>query len=230
MGSNKEPIFAHYKILLMRFFLLLLPVGFFFTSCGNKAEQAQMFCDTTCSSDTFKFNDDHRLKPRVAISVKNCTADSITWTHDALPANRQLHMGTLLGHLVRLNNAAVSCFIKDTSYAWVAFNDCITGRGYLMQLPFDKKQDVRKMSSALNSFDKKFAVAEDLRAYADYTTVYVEDINTGRKEMMTLKEEYKIDWDNIHESIDSVNISHNRIFVQMIKNGEKLPLEKNISL
>jgi hypothetical protein len=47
---------------------------------------------------------------------------------------------------------------------------------------------------------------------------------------MTFKEEYKIDFDNIHETIDSVNVSHNRIFVQLIKNGEKVPLEKNISL
>jgi hypothetical protein len=157
-------------------------------------------------------------------------ADSLTWTHDALPANRQMHMGTLLGNLVRINKSAVSCFIKDTSYAWVAFNDCITGRGYLMQLPFNKKESVRKMSSAINSFDKKFILPDDVRAYTDYSTIYVEDINTGKKDLMTFKEEYKIDFDKIHETIDSVNISHNRIFVQLIKNGEKVKLEKNINL
>ena len=230
MGSNKAPIFVHYKFLVMRVLLLLLPIGFFLASCGNEAQQAQTFCDTTCTNDSFKFSGNHQLMPRVAISVKNCLADSITWTHDALPANRQMHMGTLLGNLVRLNKSAINFFIKDTSYAWVAFNDCLTGRGYLMQLPFDKKQSVRKMSSAVNSFDKKFVVADDLRAYADYSTIYVEDINTGKSEMMTFKEEYKIDWDDIHEVIDSVNISRNRIFVQLIKNGDKLPLEKQISL
>jgi hypothetical protein len=162
--------------------------------------------------------------------VKNCIADSITWAHDELPTNRQMHMGTLLDNLVRLNKSAISCFIKDTSYAWVAFNDCVTGRGYLMQLPFNKKQSLRKMSSAINSFDKKFVVPEDLRAYADYSTIYVEDINTGKKESMTFKEEYKIDFNNIHEVVDSVNVSHDRIFVQLIKGGEKLPLEKKISL
>ena len=75
------------------------------------------------------------------------------------------------------------------------------------------------MSSAINSFDKKFVVPEDVRAYADY-----------KKESMTFKEEYKIDFNNIHEVIDSVNISKDRVFVHLIKNGEKVPLEKKINL
>ena len=215
----------------MRVLLLLLSIGFFFTACNSGADKsAQTFCDTTCINDTFKFSNDHKLRPRVIITVNNCTADSITWTHDALPANRQMHMGTLLDGLVRLNNSAISCFIKDTSYAWVAFNDCLTGRGYLMQLPFDKTKSVRKMSSAINSFDKKFVVPDDIRAYDDYSTIYVEDINTGKKEQMTFKEEYKIDFNNIHEVIDSVNISPGRIYVELVKSGEKIPLEKQISL
>ena len=215
----------------MRVLLLLLSIGFFFTACNSGADKsAQTFCDTTCINDTFKFSNDHKLRPRVIITVNNCTADSITWTHDALPANRQMHMGTLLDGLVRLNNSAISCFIKDTSYAWVAFNDCLTGRGYLMQLPFDKTKSVRKMSSAINSFDKKFVVPDDIRAYADYSTIYVEDINTGKKEQMTFKEEYKIDFNNIHEVIDSVNISPGRIYVELVKSGKKIPLEKQISL
>ena len=73
-------------------------------------------------------------------------------------------------------------------------------------------------------------VPEDLRAYADYSTIYVADINTGKEQSMTFKEEYKIDFNNIHEVIDSVNITRDRIFVQLIKNGEKLTLEKKISL
>jgi hypothetical protein len=215
----------------MRVIFLLLTLAFFIAACNNSGSStAKTFCDTTCNNDTFKFTGDHKLRPSVTITVRNCSADSITWTHDALPANRQMHMGTLLDNVVRLNKSALSCFIKDTSYAWVAFNDCITGRGYLLQLPFDKKQSLRKMSSAINSFDKKFVVPDDLRAYADYSTIYVEDINSGQKQQMTFKEEYKIDFNNIHEVIDSVNLSRNRIFVQLIKNGEKIQLEKQISL
>ena len=215
----------------MRLLLIFLVAGFFMTSCNNASvKTTATFCDTACSSDSFIFNGDHKLKPFVSISVENCTGDTITWSHDALPAGRQMHMGTLLDNLVHLNKTAITCFIKDTSYAWVSFNDCVTGRGYLMQLPFNKKATVRKMSSAINSFDKKFVVPDDMRAYCDYSTIYVEDINTGKKEMMTFKEEYKIDFNNIHEAIDTVNISRNRIFVQLLKDGKKVPLEKTISL
>ena len=215
----------------MKFLILLFTLVLFLVSCDDKSSSSTAtFCDTACNNDTLMYTGEHKLKPRVIISAKNCTGDSITWTHDALPANRQMHMGTLLDNLVRLNKSAVSFFIKDTSYAWIAFNDCNTGRGYLLHLPFDKKQTLRKMSSAINSFDKKFVVPDDLRAYADYSTIYVEDINTGKKEQMTFKEEYKINFNNIHEVIDSVNVSHDRIFVQLIKNGEKLPLEKQINL
>ena len=215
----------------MRLLLLLPVLALFATACSdNAAGTAKTFCDTTCSSDTFKFNNDHKLKPFVRISVNNCAADTITWSHDALLNDRQMHMGTLLNNLVRLHQDAINCFIKDTSYAWVSFNDCITGRGYLIYLPYNKNETVRKMSSAINSFDKKFVLPDDLRAYCDYTTIYVEDINTGAKEQMTFKEEYDIDFNNIHKTVDSVNISRNRIFVQLIKNGEKVPLEKSISL
>jgi hypothetical protein len=215
----------------MKFLLLLLSPVFLLVSCGDKSGgTAQTFCDTTCNNDTLKFSEQHKLNPRLSISVKNCLADTIAWTHDALPADRQIHVGTFLEKLVRVNKSAVSCFIKDTSYAWLAFNDCNTGRGYLLYLPFDKKASIRKMSSAINSFDKKFVVPEYVRAYADYSTIYVEDINTGKKESMTFKEEYKIDFNNIHEVIDSVNISKDRVFVQLIKNGEKVPLEKKINL
>src|SRR5438093_3393807 len=158
--------------------LLLLSVIFLMFSCKSKTtETAAVFCDTACTSDTFKFNGSHKLKPFVSVSQKNCIADTLTWSHSAMPTARQMHIGTLLGTSVRLNKSAIGCYIKDTSYAWLTFNDCVTGRGYLMQLPFDKKQNIRKMSSALNSFDKKFAVADDLRAYADYSIIYVENVN-----------------------------------------------------
>jgi hypothetical protein len=224
--------FVNFKIDLMKFLLAIITLFVFFVSCSdnNQAASAQPLCDTTCNTDSFKFEGDHKLKPNVTISVNNCIGDTLSFSHDAMPSSRQIHMGTYLGHLVRLNNSAISAHFKDTSYVWLTFNDCATGRGYLLKLPFDKKESIRKMSSAINSFDKKFVVPEDLRAYADYSTIYVEDINTGKTETMTFKEEYKIDWNNIHETIDSVNISRNRIFVQLKKDGQNVPLEKNISL
>jgi hypothetical protein len=216
----------------MRILIVLSVMVILMAGCAeNHAEKtAQIFCDTTCTTDTFDFEGKHKLKPYVSISVNNCLADTLTWSHTAMNTSRQMHMATLLNSPVRLNKSAINCYFKDTSYAWLSFNDCVTGRGYLMQLPYSREQTIRKMTSAINSFDKKFAIADDLRAYADYSTIYVEDINTGKKEKMTFKEEYKINWNRIHEVIDSVNVSHNRIFVQLIKDGQKVPLEKNISL
>jgi len=213
------------------FFLLSLAVLIAFCSDKSGGTAAgKTFCDTTCNTDTFMFKGEHKMNPYVAISVENCTGDTVTWSHDYTPSALQMHLGTLLGNLVRLNNDALSCYIKDTSYAWVTFNDCITGRGYLLYLPYSKQESVRKMSSAVNSFDKKFVLPDNLRAYCDYSTIYVEDIESGKKAQMTFKEDHKIDWNNIHQTIDSVNISNNRIFVQLIKDGQKVPIEKNITL
>ena len=86
------------------------------------------------------------------------------------------------------------------------------------------------MKSALTRFDKKFVIPEDLRAYADYSTIYVVDVNTGKKEQMSFKEEFKINFDKLHETFDSVNVSRNRIYVVLNKDGQKVPMEKNISL
>ncbi len=67
--------------------------------------------------------------------------------------------------------------------------------------------------------------------YADYTFLYVEDVLTGKKEQLKLADkELKIDWDNIHATFDSVNVTRNRIFVNMVENKEVKPLEKTISL
>lgn len=214
----------------MKLFILgLFPV--LLGSCSNnKVSTASTFCDTACTNDTITFTGTHKLEPAVFISVANCIADTLSWSHNALDTRRQMHVSTLLDKPVRLNKSAVTCFIKDTAYAWLSFNDCNTGRGYLMKLPFDKKESINKMSSAINAFDKKFVVPDDVRSYADYSTIYVVDVNTGKKEQMSFKEEYTINWEKIHDTIDSVNISRNRIFVVLNKNGEKVPMEKKISL
>jgi hypothetical protein len=210
------------------FFCALL---FIATGCSDKkAEAVATFCDTTCNSDTIRFQGNHKLEPYVSISQKNCIADTLTWTHEALPSKRQMQVPTLLDNTVRINKAAVNCYFKDTSYAYLSFNDCVTGRGYLLKLPFSKQESISKISSAINAFDKKFVVPDDLRAYADYSTLYVVDIATGKKEQMTFKEQYKIDFNNIHEVIDSVNVSRSRMFVLLKKEGQSVPIEKKITL
>ncbi len=209
--------------------VLISPV--FFVACGNKAPvAAATFCDTTCSSDTLRFDGESKLKPYVSVSQKNCIADTLTWTHDALPSKRQMQLPGLLDNTVRVNRSAMNCYFKDTAYAYLSFNDCVSGRGYLLKLPFSKAENISKISSALNAFDKKFVVPDDLRAYADYSTLYVVDVATDKKVQMTFKEQFPIDFNNVHEVIDSINVSRNRLFVLLKKDGKQIPIEKKIDL
>jgi hypothetical protein len=210
----------------MRQFSFLLVFGFllFITAvrCGNKATAKATFCDTACNNDTLLFEGTSKLHPYVSISKKNCIADTLTWTHDALDTKRQMQLPSVLSNSVRINKAAVNCYLS--------FNDCVSGRGYLLKLPFNKKETIVKISSALNAFDKKFVVPDDLRAYADRSTLYVVDVATDKKEQMTFKEQYPIDFDNVHEIIDSINVSRNHMFVLLKKEGKEIPIEKKIAL
>ena len=73
-------------------------------------------------------------------------------------------------------------------------------------------------------------VPDDLRAYADRSTLYVVDIATDTKEQMTFKEKYEIDFNNVHTVIDSINVSRNRMYVLLKKDGKEIPIEKQIHL
>ncbi len=136
----------------------------------------------------------------------------------------------LVGAPVKLNKDNVSCFIKDTSYAWLAFNNCSTGRGYLLKIPYNKKDGLGMKTSALNKFDPKFSVAEGLVAYSDRGNLFVEDMATGKTAMMTFGSRMEIDYDAIHETIDSVNITPTRIWAKVKAGNEWKTFEKNIEL
>jgi hypothetical protein len=210
--------------------ILLLSASVIFLACNNSGKTGKTFCDTTCKTDSFNFKGADRFESRVDISLKNCKPDSITWTHGGMTITRQLPFNDLTNQDVRLNPSAISCIIKDTSYAWLTFNDCITGRGFLVKLPFNKANNINKFTGALNSFDPKFSVEENLKAYTDRGSIYVTDINSGNQEVMTFKETYDIDFNNLHQVVDSINVTHKRIYVQLLKNGKEVPIEKAIDL
>jgi hypothetical protein len=214
----------------MRTLYILAIASLLFTACNNSAGTAKTFCDTTCKSDSFNFKSPDRFGSSVSISVKNCEPDSISWTHGEMAITRTIPFRELANQDVRLNASAINCVIKDTSHAWLTFNDCITGRGFLFKLPFNKANNITKILGALNNFDPKFEVAEDLRAYTDRGSIFVVDINTGNEAMMTFKEAYDIDFNKIHEVVDSINVTHKRIFVKLLKEGKEVPLEKAIDL
>lgn len=202
---------------------------FVFSCSGNNDGTGKTFCDTACNTDSLHFKGNHPLNPMVDIGLNACKADTIMWTHD-LAGSKLLDLSADLGQPVTLNPSTVDAYIKDTSYAWLQFNDCKTGRGYLMKLPFNKSEERRKVSGAFTKFDPKFSIEDGLVAYTDRGSVFVENMESGEKAMMPFDKQYDIDFNKLHESVDSVLVTKNRIWVQMIRNGEKKTYEKNISL
>lgn len=205
-------------------------LGWYFGSCSSSTAPAP-FCDTTCQNDSLKYSLDHPDHPFVYLSVKNCKPDTITWSHDQLLTNRKSGFYELVGKDVRLNKNYISCTFKDTSYAWLKFNDCVTGRGFLVKLPYSKSDKWSIYTSALNSFDPRFKVEEGLIAYYDDTFIYVQDLQTGKIEKMVMADKkLDIDYNDVHKTIDSVNISRTKIWANLTIDGQTKPKDKTISL
>lgn len=215
---------------------LLLPVAaclmfsFFYSCKSSSGDKPKSFCDTVCLKDTVKFTGDHALKPSVFITAKNCLPDTIIWTYKGLGANRKTSFSTLLSGTVHLNKDVARTYFRDTAVAYIMFNDCSTGRGFQIKLPFDKKQSFSLKSSGINSFDPKFSIAENLLVNTDRGNIYVEDMATGKTAMMTFGEKLDIDYDAIHDHIDSVNVTNDRIWVKILINKNWEVKEKPISL
>ena len=218
------------KLILIVSIVVMSMMTSTFTSCKSSSGPAT-FCDTACLKDSIKFvKEDHPYKPYVYISASNCNADTLTWSYIDMGINRKMGIPDLVGTDVKLNKDNVSCYIKDTSYAWLAFNDCRNGRGYLLKIPFNKKDNLGRKSSALNKFDPKFSVAEGLAAYSDRGNLFVEDMATGKTAMMTFGSRVETDYDAIHETIDSVNITPTRVWAKVLLDNEWKTFEKNITL
>ena len=205
-------------------FSLAIIITFLTLNSSCKSSSNSSSCDAGCPKDTIKFSDNnHPLKPYVYISVKDCKADTAIWSYSGLGKNRKLELPA-----VQLNKDLVHCIINDTSNAWLLFNDCSTQRGFYLKVTFTKVSG-RINPNAINNLDKKFAVEEGLVAYTDKGNLFVEDMLTGKQAMMTFGEQLDFDFDAIHKTLDSVNITPSRIWAKVkLKNGWK-ELEKNIS-
>jgi hypothetical protein len=204
--------------------------AFSFSACKSSSGPAT-FCDTTCLKDSMKFiKESNPLQPSVYISAKDCMADTITWTYLGMGVNRKLSLQDLIGTNVRLNKNFVRCIINDTTNAWLLFNDCSNGRGYSIKIAFDKKKPLLPRSSAINNLDPKFSIAEGLAVYTDRGNIFVEEMTTGRQAMMTFGRDIAPNYNDIHKSIDSVNITPTRIWARVKIEDEWKELEKNITL
>lgn len=200
------------------------------TSCKSSAEAPRSFCDTVCLTDSIKFTGDHALKPSVFITAKDCLPDSIIWTYKGLGANRKTGFTYLLGNTVHVNKDVIRTYFRDTAVAYLLFNDCATGRGFQIKLPFDKKQDISLKKGSINGFDPKFSISDNLLVNTDRGNIYVEDMATGKTAMMTFGEKLDIDYNAIHEHIDSVNVTNDRIWVRILIKEKWEDKEKKITL
>lgn len=208
--------------------LLVLMAAASFAACNNSST-ARTFCDTACANDSFVFSGPSGANETVAIGLRNCRPDSMIWMHDYADS-KLTKFSDYIGQDVTLNKSAMGCYFNDTLYAWLEFNDCTTGRGYLLQLPFSKSRSRQTIKGALTRFDPKFSIEQDLVAYTDRGSVFVEDVKTGKKALMPFDKQYDIDFDKLHETVDSVNITKSRIFVRMLRDGKEVPYEKKVTL
>ena len=202
-----------------------------FASCKSSSGKGEKpFCDTACIRDTMKFTGEFPLKPYVYITPKNCGPDSIIWSYKGLGNNRKMGFTSLLRNPVSVNPKFIRCFFRDTAVVFIMLNDCITGRGYQVRLPFDKKKNIEPKSSGINNFDPKFSVSDNLLVNTDRGNIYVEDMITGKKAMMTFGKALDIDYDAIHDHIDSVNVTADRIWVKIKVDEKWVEKEKKITL
>jgi len=205
--------------------IVLSAAAIIYFSFNNKSSTTTKasFCDTVCMQDSLKFIDTrNKLEPYVYISAKNCNGDTLTWGFIGQNKN--------IAFPYRLNKDFTRCYIKDTSFALLVFNTCENGRGYFLKLSYAKKSSYRKSTTAVNNFDPKFSVADSLLAYTDKGNLFVEDIATGKQAMMTFGEQLDFDFNAIHKTLDSVNITPQKIWAKVKLNGEWKELQKDITL
>ncbi len=202
---------------------LLLGLG----SCGSSSGKSRGFCDTVCIKDSIRFKGTHPLKPELILLPQDCSIDSILWTYEGMGFYRKVDLGY---SDVKLNPSYIQCFFRDTSYAFLLFNDCITGRGYQVKIPITKSGSYSKRSSGINSLDKKFNIEDGMLAYTDRGNIYVEEIATGKQAMMTFGQATDLDYDVIHDVLDSVKVTRENIYVKIRMNNKWEELQKKIKL
>lgn len=215
------------------FLVAAILLQYTFSACGSSSPKA--FCDTVCIKDTLKYEDASQPhQPYVYISGKDCKPDYLIMSHSDMETNRKMGFSDVVGTNVNINKEKLSVFFKDSSYVWLTFNDCLSGRGYIIQIPFNKVAKIRRKASAFTSFDPKYSVAPGLIAYTDKGNIFVEDMATGKQGMMTFGKELPLEYNNMHEYIDSVNITPTRVFAKyktdLFKDKEWLTREKAIEL
>jgi len=205
-------------------------LGLTHSHCGGSGNTSAPLCDTTCLKDTIRFVADHPTVPMVAIVPNECRPDTLLWSYDGLGVLRKISLKFILKKDTPLQASHTRCIFDGNKKAWLLFNDCSTGRGYQIKLPFDKRESISIRNKSINAIDPKFNIDPKLIAYTDQGNIFVEHTQKGTLTMMTFREELPIDHDHIHEYIDSVNITSQRIWVRIKIQNKWEELEKRIDL
>jgi hypothetical protein len=216
------------RILLL--FVALAVTVSSFQSCSLFSSAPLTFCDTACINENIRFTGTHEDTPYVEISVANCLPDTLSWSYSGLGTKRKIGFAYLIGRTVKINKNYMSVQFKENQYAWILFNDCVTGRGFQIKLPYDKATPFSLKSSGLNPMDLKFAIEEGLIVNTDRGNLFVEDALDGKKAMMTFGEKLDIDYDVIHDHIDSVSVTRSTIWAKIKVGNTWVIKEKKIVL
>ncbi|MBZ4190467.1 hypothetical protein [Niabella beijingensis] len=198
-------------------------------SCGGAEGTAETaptsFCnDSACITEPLRLGSPTPDKPFVTLSFKDCKIDSIHFDKAKAGKTDIVFSEFFEGSDVKPSKSLFGFDYGEGQSAWLKFNDCATGRGYLIKMPMTKEGTPTKYKSAVNSFDPKFKVADGLVSYYDNTFIYVEDIQTGKvaKTLLTDKGVKGVDHDNVHSFLDSVNISKDHIYAKIKYEGEDI--------
>lgn len=188
------------------------------------------FCKADCGVDTIQVAGENKEKPFVMITMNNCKPDSITWGSRTMAAYRQMEFPELVGKDIKINQEKMRISVYGNDYAWLVFNECKWGQGYIVKLPFNKTDNIFRKSSAFNSLDRKYNVDTSIVAYSDRGNIFIEQMSTGKKAMMTFGEMTDMEYDAMHETVDSVNITPTRIWAKVKIGKEWKEIEKDITL
>src|SRR5690349_16811190 len=86
--------FAQIQIIFMRILRSFTAVIIFLSIInGCKSSKSTSDCDAACPKDTLKFsNPNHKLKPYVYVSVKDCKSDTMIWSYSGMGVNRKIEL------------------------------------------------------------------------------------------------------------------------------------------
>lgn len=208
----------------------LIAIVVLVASCNNKEAGPATLCDKPCVSDTLNFTlQGNEFEPYVKLIPGNCLVDTVIWSSKVIPNKRKLHLSTSLELIPAIDKSTIKCYIRDTNYAVLLFNDCLTRRGFWLKLPLGNSGVTEQSLSAFNNADPRYKVEEGLICYKANNTFFVEDFMTGKKAIVQLPSP-TLEFETMYDVVDSVNVSRGRLFLNLKEGSKTTAFEKSIEL